>query len=572
MASWWDFLFGQDALNKAANGQPQPYTSPTGPSPINMQEEAAKAAARANAPRFPLVGRPAAPTVPPAQPPAPAVPPNKRSGLDPRRMGRNGMPDISDPTLNAFTDAAMESMDPAQYVQLARAFAQHPIDTTQAVGTGLYEGVKGMLDHVPTGPELGGLLGAAVVPMPKLGRAGKLAKAARMVEEAAPVVKAAEEAGALSKAVQSINSAKTSVKQIPALLKQAAPAPPAGLIDAAPAVHTGGPLLWEPGMPLSDIDAKRLNIPKKGKKLSVPEVGRYLEERTRAKYGAVPHDASFDAKYNRAMELSVPEFRDQLSQPNPNTDFYSVDTPNSDLVLAQLFPELASDPTKHNLQKAFSAVLSNNSKPNAEAFHGARLWEDYIKNPGQIPMRQPSGKHWPAQGAAIQLDKMQQMLNDLGEEGLIKFLNSPQTIRDIRKYRPKMKGKMNAIVPGSEVLGNKIGHYYGDLLGLPDTSGRTTVDKWDMRRSSRQRGLLFDDVKGKPKMIETPRTELDREVNMKTHRALAEMFGLPEARDAQSGQWFYEQDLWRRLGIPVQSTKRSDGIARYAKQRGLLGQ
>lgn len=372
--------------------------------------------------------------------------------------------------------------------------------------------------------------------------------------------RAVKAAGLLDDVVDASKVAKASK-----IADTAAPAAKAARVEA-PAVHAGGSLLWEPGMPLNDIDTSRIQIPSVGKKPTVDEVGRYLEQRTRAKYPIVPHDASFDAKYNRSMEAAVPEFRDQLSQPNPNTDFYSVDTPNSDKILAQMFPELASDPTKHNLQKAFSAILSNNSMPIDEAYHGARLWEGYRGQPGQVPMLQPSGKNWPAQGAAMQLQKMQQMLSDLGEEGTIKFLNSPQRVSDIRKYRPGMEGKMDAIVPGSEVLGNKIGHYYGDLLGKADPSGMTTVDKWDMRKSSRQRGLLFDG----DTMIETPRTAADREVNMQTHRDLAKMFGLPEARDAQSGQWFYEQDLWRRLGIPVKSTKRSDGIRRFATERGLL--
>lgn len=333
----------------------------------------------------------------------------------------------------------------------------------------------------------------------------------------------------------------------------------------APAVHTG-PLTWQPGMPLQDIDASRLAIPVQGKKLTVDDVGRYLEAQTANKYGVVPHDASFDSKLNRAMEASVPEFRDQLQQPNPNLDFYSVDTPKSDRMLIQhAFPEL-EDPTNMGVYKALSAVMSNNSTPDNDALYGAMLYDRY-RNGKVLPLLQDSGKNWPAQGAHEQLTKIKLMLDTLGEKGMVDFLNNPQTVADIRRFRPAQPGKASELVPGSYVLGNKIGNYYGDLRGIvPSDTARTTVDKWDMRRSSRQRGLLFDDAGA---MIEAPRTELDREVNQATHRNLADMFNIGAPREAQSGQWHYEQDLYRRLGLPVRSLKRSAGTREFLIRRGI---
>lgn len=319
---------------------------------------------------------------------------------------------------------------------------------------------------------------------------------------------------------------------------------------------------WKPGMPLEDVT--RSMVPKtvqKQKKLE--DVTRYLDIQTRNALGTIPASATDAQKTARLNELGRQEMADQMKKPDSGANWYAEDTLLADEYLAEIFPELRSNPALNIFQKAISAVMSNNSKPNAEAYNGARIYEIFRRDFKTLPQLQPNGKNWPAQGANKQIPKLQRMIDELGIEGTVEFLTSEKTVREIKKYRSGAKGKLDSITNGSMVLGPKIGRYFLDLMGVEHEG--STVDKWDARGQYRRLGRL---TRPDGKIAEVP-VEAERPLFMKLHADLAKENNLSRASAAQSVIWHYEQDLYRRLGLNVQSTARSTGVGRFLRERGV---
>ena len=314
-------------------------------------------------------------------------------------------------------------------------------------------------------------------------------------------------------------------------------------------------------MPLEEIEAKKIRVPKIGKKLKVDDVARYLDVQTKHALGSIPATASDKAKSARLMASGSTEMADQMKKAESGADWYSKDTKLADAHMAAAFPELR-DPVLRGFQKAISAVMSNNSTPSTEAYHAARIYEKYRKT-GRLPMKQPNRRHWPAQGAKLQLTKIQKMLDVMGVPGFVDFIAEPHTLREVRKWRPSAKGRMDDEVPGSMVLGPKIGRYWLDLMGRYHSG--STVDKWDARAQYRRLGRLMN----AGKVRESPSPESERPLFMQLHADLAKAAGLERASAAQSVLWHYEQDLYRRLGLTVRSTSRSQGTARYIGEKGV---
>lgn len=323
----------------------------------------------------------------------------------------------------------------------------------------------------------------------------------------------------------------------------------------------GQRLLWRPGMRLAEIPEGGLKafVPK-GAKLEVADVQRYLDDAVRRTLGEIPDSAPAQTKMRRLLNLGRREFADQLTQPYSGIDWYGPDNALADELLRPVYPELEDD-AKDTLQKAMSSAMSNNSNPREEAFNGARIWSPYQQT-GEFPLTQPNGRFWPAQGVTHQILKLNRMVKELGERGASDFLRSDVTGRDIKYFVPNAKEiRLNDIYPGSQALGPKIGVYFRDVMGLPNDG--SVVDVWMMRQNRRRLGGLLDAAGN---AIEAPRTEGERRLFQDVDRRLAAENGV-EPRDGQSVGWHYEQELYRRLGIPTKSYRRSDGIRKFLDTR-----
>lgn len=311
--------------------------------------------------------------------------------------------------------------------------------------------------------------------------------------------------------------------------------------------------------------------PERATGLLTEDVQHYLQDMVRKRLGEIPDDAPDSVKMRRLLRYGRGEFAEQLKQPYSGVDWYGPDTAEGDRLLRQKRPELA-DPDFDTIQKAMSAAMSNNSNPQEEAFNGARIWEQaydkWKRNPRstlQFPELQPDGKTaWPAQGATYQIQKLNQMIKELGVKGTADFLRSQVTGADIKHFVPNASEiRLKDTYLGSKVLGPKIGLYFNQIMNLPMEG--SVVDVWMMRRMGRILGSLFD---ASGNEIDAPRTEGERNLSMDLDARLAREHELA-TRDAQSVGWHYEQELYRRLGLNVKSFRRSQGIQKYLDSLGI---
>lgn len=324
---------------------------------------------------------------------------------------------------------------------------------------------------------------------------------------------------------------------------------------------------WKPGTKLAQIP-ESVEIPRSGKRLTIHDLGAYFNERIGKTLGQVPADAPPSRKLNRILKVAIPEFEDQLQQPDPKLDFYTTDTPQADRDIKQAYPELKTNPSKFIIQKAMSANFSPGSEPIDEAYNGARAYDIY-KRTGKVPLTQASGVGWQGYNAAATMARLQKYIDyfgggEKGEKALAKFITTKHTIREMQQINPNVygtKAMQNDIVHGSLIFGTKVGEYFDDIMGIKRAS--STIDQWEVRANQRRLG----DTLRNGKLIDTPLTNSDRDVFKELHHILADRYKLTR-NQAQSGTWHYEKGLYTRLGVPSPPTGRSEGTLRALEEMG----
>ena len=168
------------------------------------------------------------------------------------------------------------------------------------------------------------------------------------------------------------------------------------------------------------------------------------------------------------------------------------------------------------------------------------------------------------------------MINKLGVAGTLEWVTSDKTKKEIdamRKeagYGPqgKIKGGMNAVVPGIQMFGPKVGPFFLNLNGIHEV----TVDLWASRTVRRHTGGLLDpiyDPNNKKSaaelvLIDAP-TELERPTMKNLFARVGENLGVtPQA--AQAILWAYEQELYNDLGARLEYEKFSEGAELFAER------
>lgn len=335
----------------------------------------------------------------------------------------------------------------------------------------------------------------------------------------------------------------------------------------SPFASERGSWSWKPGTKLAQIP-EEVEIPRAGKRLTIHDLGAYFNERMGKTLGQIPADAPPSRKLNRILKVAIPEFEDQLQQPDPKLDFYTTDTPQADRDIKQAYPELKTNPSKFIIQKAMSANFSPGSEPIDEAYNGARAYDIY-KRTGKVPLTQASGVGWQGYNAAATMARLQKYIDyfgggEKGEKALVKFITTKHTIREMQQVNPNVygtKAMQNDIVHGSLIFGPKVGEYFDDIMGIKRAS--STIDQWEVRANHRRLG----DTLRNGKLIDVPLTNSDREVFKELHHILADRYKLTR-NQAQSGTWHYEKGLYTRLGVPSPPTGRSDGTLRALEEMG----
>lgn len=156
--------------------------------------------------------------------------------------------------------------------------------------------------------------------------------------------------------------------------------------------------------------------------------------------------------------------------------------------MAELHPEITADPVTGDLYKSLVALTSNQTGVRDNIANGDSLYQSY-KRDGRLPEKVNfSATAGPAISKHLRL--LQGLIDRVGPEKTVEFLNSDLTAREITKLGFKVSGELaDAKLRGSMIFGPKIGAFYSNLRG--DFSP-VTMDRWFMRTVNRIAGRLVE--------------------------------------------------------------------------------
>jgi hypothetical protein len=160
-------------------------------------------------------------------------------------------------------------------------------------------------------------------------------------------------------------------------------------------------------------------------------------------------------------------------------------------IMAQVHPEIATDPEARFGFVAILAITSNQTRVNenfelADALYTA--WRADQKFPTDVGSVMDT--HAKTE-MSKSLAKMRDLVAQHGWETVRDFMTTKQTVREIETFTgyPVTGESKDSVVYGAVFLGPKIGAFFNNLYGNFDT---VTMDRWFMRTVNRIRGSMLE--------------------------------------------------------------------------------
>lgn len=158
----------------------------------------------------------------------------------------------------------------------------------------------------------------------------------------------------------------------------------------------------------------------------------------------------------------------------------------------------------------------------------------------------------------------------LGEATTIGWLQNSHPVSEITNLRKQYGGmgkssaggKATDIVPGFTAFGPKVGPFVMNINGLHEV----TVDVWMTRTFNRYFGQMMGPD---GKMLRAP-TEPQRVSVKNLVTEVAKQLGI-KPYQVQSALWFFEQNLFNKLGTGAKSYGFSDGATKFAESQDGTG-
>jgi hypothetical protein len=279
--------------------------------------------------------------------------------------------------------------------------------------------------------------------------------------------------------------------------------------------------------------------PSLGKKVTVDTVGQYFDNIISQEFGG-PLDYNNKEAYDRAVDIATKEVEYQLKQANSGLDWYEEDVKKAFEDTEKVIPELKSA-SRRQLFTVVAAIMSPQTNARDNWFIAAKAFKHYIDT-GVMPGENPdTGGLWQGGTQSAnkkkQLDFLNNMLQQLGEEATVDWITGDHTVREVNEYRriyggmgPGVSGKATATASGFYAFGPKVGPFCSNLNGIYDV----TVDKWMTRTFNRYFGTMVD---GNGKIVDAP-TEPQRRVVKKLVNEVAKNANVKNYQ-VQSLLWFF---------------------------------
>jgi hypothetical protein len=282
---------------------------------------------------------------------------------------------------------------------------------------------------------------------------------------------------------------------------------------------------------------------------------------------------------------AVAEGRSQLLLGDKSgADWYDTDIDTAKKYLRRALPSLKND-TDMVLFTAVMTPTSFGQNPLTNVATAVRIYEAAGDDPwGNLPPRQADGKKgWTARGNAVALglERINQLVNERGERGAVNWLLKKHPISELRKYNENVSGKAGDLKYGAYIFGPKGGPFFLNMNGIRE---EMTKDLWWSRTFNRWFGTMEETVRAVDeeggvegekeqeaeqfRIQEVPRNDAERRRMDAIANQAAQRLGLT-IEELQATLWYYEQQLWKRLGAKVESYSFRDGALRILEKRGI---
>lgn len=331
--------------------------------------------------------------------------------------------------------------------------------------------------------------------------------------------------------------------------------------------------------PYADAAVRTMNsqITQTSKPLEVDDVGRLFDKAFFNEFKR-RGDWKNEKDFKRAINQAVAELKYQLKQTKSGLDWYEQDIAEAFEQTQKYIPSLKK-PEKRALFSVIAGIMSPSVNARDNWVIAALAYQHYEKT-GILPGNNPAtGGLWQggleSANKKKQLDMLNAMLQPpsnggLGEKAAVEWLQGDHTVAEITDFRQKYGGmgksstggKATDILPGFTAFGPKVGPFVMNINGIHDV----TVDVWMTRTFNRYFGQMMgpDD-----KMLRAP-TEPQRVAIKKLAIDAAAQVGI-KPYQVQSTLWFFEQQLFNKLGTGAKSYGFSDGAIKFAESQGGTG-
>jgi len=345
----------------------------------------------------------------------------------------------------------------------------------------------------------------------------------------------------------------------------------------------------------SKVDRELLGIPDTGKKVPIEVVAKALNDFTKERLGGAEFTDE-DVAIAHGVMNAVAEGRNQLLQrEGSGADWYDTDIVKTKRMLQLAFPTLKNN-TDLVLFTAMMTPLSFGNNPVQNVRAAGRVYEAALAKGedvwGNLPARQESGKGWSNRAKAVELaiNRLNDLINDRGERGAANWLLTKHPVSELRKYNKNVSGKMDDMKYGAYIFGPKGGPFFLNINGIKEEMTKDlwwsrTFNRWfgtmqktameemtpEERKAAIEEGIIDEDTGNADEgfqIQETPRNLAERARMDKIAKGAADELGLT-IEELQATLWYYEQQLWKRLGARVESYSFSDGAKTILEDKGI---
>jgi hypothetical protein len=323
------------------------------------------------------------------------------------------------------------------------------------------------------------------------------------------------------------------------------------------------------------INVLSSQIEETSKPLKVDEVGKLFDDAYMAEFGK-QGDWRNPTDFKRAVVQAVDELKFQMQQAKSGQDWYDEDVALAFSETEKIIPSLA-DPQKRAFFSVLAGIMSPSTNARENWVIAAEAYQHYEKT-GTVPGRNPAnGNLWMGGLTSATKEKQLNMLNKmmqpvsqggLGEKATIEWMQSAHTVKEINDMRRKygnmggVDGKLGDLKLGFTAFGPKVGPFVMNINGIHEV----TVDVWMTRTFNRYFGQMMGPD---GKMIEAP-TEPQRVAVKNLAINVAQQLNL-KPYQVQSMLWFYEQQLFNKLGTGAKSYGFSDGAKKFVETQSTGG-